>query len=302
MIDYYTKDSASPNFPESLGHRIGTRTWMALHSIIDRLSDSDQEYMITHILKCFGQENTPSLRFYLEWAAMRLIFIRPTLIHLVLTKIQEYDAKPNSVLSCIIVLAHVVKRLPESDQLKCHYAVLPWSMSTAFLVRVYAQYYIYTNCKSLNQEPFIGSVKLLENSKDLKKQQKKSADYYIASGLDVEKDVNLVFIFNKSFSVLNSLLSERISMGTLKSKLWQNSDLPLTSDKSRMEVYEKYAGLMAIPGKDLGHLHVMDTQKIEEKYYQRKVVPDQERQLVRFPLIVVASLLEKIPNLGGLSR
>ncbi|KAJ3117352.1 Tar (HIV-1) RNA binding protein 1 [Physocladia obscura] len=218
--------------------------------------------------------------------------------------------------------------------------ILPWLTSNHFTIRLYAQYVAYEAwqyCSTHKQQngletvidthanSFGAIIKFVEKNNDCIKHRKQAVKlYFVGGGFHPVDDVSMDFIFRGSLLISGITDEEKISgrafdricgvsarhLKTLhpvaRKFLWSSKLMQELDDNNavRAEVRDIEEEYFEVAG---GEMELSLQRKIEP--WETMMENDTDFSIAtriktreRFPLIVVASLITKAPNLGGLCR
>ncbi|KAJ3252623.1 Tar (HIV-1) RNA binding protein 1 [Boothiomyces macroporosus] len=171
-----------------------------------------------------------------------------------------------------------------------------------------AQYLISTVYNTVESGP--GHIKIvveyMNSHKDIQKHLQKCREYYFTNGFHALNDLNLEFIFNNVIEILELDSEERISCTAFK-RMNPNGRVK-AGYETRFEKRKEARASNRLKQET----KIKEQQEIQSDILQKKIVPWEKITSLDFsvkqdntkrnPLIVVASLIEKTPNLGGLCR
>ena len=315
-IEYDTTTSSI--FPNTIEHREKLRSWQSIMVLLPSIISSDFDSSeALEILKMawenIDQENMPSTRYYMEFFIIRILIAHPILLTTLWERLKNWDSTPSACISSLIIALHVGKLLadtPAAEAFSSNFfdLVLPFLLHNNYTVRIYA-----TKIYHLTFQLFksLISVKGYQNlfcfidtsSTCGKFLQKLRGDHFLCDFSPLN-DFNLHFIFcelpNRA-EIANDELIPGVAFP-------QDSPIPISRSYLRREEEEAKIRPLRRP-------------EIEEgQIYQQKIVPFElaryDLELSEFnalkarqarrerdgQIIIVASLVEKTPNLAGLCR
>lgn len=276
------------------------------------------------------KETVTSVRCYLEWATVRLLRRFPDRLSTIYAKIADPNHKPNFVISILTITFTLGDVLPDSviqsyfDQI--FVLLLPWLITNHFTIRLFSYCAWHRNWKSCQERGFgkefennkyIQSIRtFMETYVDCIKFFDKIQTSFYMTHFDPIQDFNIEFIFRQMMSEFQVIDNEKIGS---KSFLKLNSTVAERcpfENPARKEIYTS-----ADPSEMIGLEEVVESAQKEtsteaEDVFQKKIMPwemmletdmDLTKNLVkknrrRNDLIVVASLIDRLPNLAGLCR
>lgn len=301
--------------------------------IIDFAEETRLNEYLEIIFDLMRKETVASVRCYVEWTLVRILRRYPHLLPIIYEKIADPNHKPNFVISLITVTFSLCDVLPE-NAIESYFEeifvrLIPWLITNHFTVRLFAYCSWRRNYKSCIAR---GYGQQLEDNKYLKTLgtfmetytdcikffDKIQAQFYM-SKFDPIQDFNVEFIFRQMMSEFQVIENEKIGS---KAFIRLNSQAPPRcpfENPARKEYYTS-----ADPSEMIGSIEeeIENTQEeanitsTTDDVYQKKIMPwemmletdmDLTKNLHKKnrrsnDLIVVASLVDRLPNLAGLCR
>lgn len=326
-VDIDDNGKQSSHFANSFSHRIRNRAWQSILLIQQCIkNDNLNEQLLLKTLDTLGTENQqPSIRYLQEWLIFNIVKSHTNLLNKYVSLFeQSLEKRPSYVISVLsvtnLLILHKVL-VKESDILKCFKIITVLCMAQNFTVRLYAQMAL-TNLFSLCQEEKLESViqkhqfvlQLVEMQKSLagqgnffKNVTKLSNDFYFS-----------VFKPDTHFT-LETIFYELPRITNLTPDEWIKPSL--FEDNLKIPVYNLNNDLKDSVPTSWAFKSNTETPAIEETSmdynFQKKIIPikdmlndheglnlvdDSDKKACKDGLIVVASLIDRIPNLGGLCR
>ncbi|KAJ3326105.1 Tar (HIV-1) RNA binding protein 1, partial [Blyttiomyces sp. JEL0837] len=239
-----------------------------------------------------------------QWAVQRILLVHPKTLLIVWERLRKYDRRAHAVASLLSILTHVGPHLLEAHRLAFYRTLfdtlLPWMTSNHFTIRLFAQYVFYRawcDCQKPGESAELKVASeskvvialanfLQQNSDCIKHRQKADKLYFLGGGFHPLEDVTIEFVFRGGLTVANITAEERISpraFERINSK--PGRKIKLNHELSRKQLWALSAG---------------DFEALILEGEGGTVDGPENR--VRNSLIVVASLISKAPNLGGLCR
>ncbi|ORX62740.1 hypothetical protein DM01DRAFT_1403192 [Hesseltinella vesiculosa] len=307
-------------------YRFKVRSWMSILLLL-RFVNSDQaaDY-INRILVFTHKETNISVRVYMEWIIMRLFLIFPEQLPILYRELEKADNKPSLAVSiltvCISLGAHLDQAVAGEYFDKIFVLLAPWLIPNHYTVRLYAFTAWEKNwqmCQErgyshgLDSNPIVQGInRFAQVHPDYVKMKDRMQEQYYLAHFDPVKDFNLEFIFREFLHVFSIAHNERIgSRAFLRVNKEPIAQCPF-SNPDRQSLYSSADPVEQLPGMQPSE----EGKDILDESYQKKITPwevmletdiDLTKALVtekkrRNEIIVVASLVDRIPNLAGLCR
>ncbi|GFT74929.1 probable methyltransferase TARBP1 [Nephila pilipes] len=319
-------NKSTSHFANSLSHRVKHRAWQSILLIHFTIKDKIlNEKLLMQTLKALEAESQqPSIRYYQEWVIFNIILNDFNLINKFIVVFEESLSKrPSYIVSIIsvtniLILHNILKT--ECDILKCFKLLTIFCMAQNFTVRLYAQLTL-TNLYFLCQKesitdaifqyeflPYMVEMQasLAGQGNFFKNIKRLSNDFYFSS-------------FNPiSHFTLETIFFELPRLSNLTPEEWIKPDwfknslhFPIYNKDDKM----KKSFPTSWSSKATSENYITDNNSLDYNF-QKKIMPVkdileggsdeninfEEKQLRKDGLIVVASLIDRIPNLGGLCR
>ncbi|KAK4883340.1 hypothetical protein RN001_006659 [Aquatica leii] len=279
-------------FSDSQVHLIKLRILQALLLIHDKMNDKEQ--LIDSLLNSLCTEShQPSNKFIIIWLLIRLLHANDNCLEIISAKIQSTSKVHSSTISAFIpVLYHIaVLKNDNSFWIKVFKQLLPWTMGAHFNLRLYAQ---------------VGIKKLYEVLYQMGKQEICVKFEEVVDGV--------VEVLNKTEREIEPI--DKYIFDTFKPITDFNRQtiyyiIPHITNVTNDE-YENIPNFFNCASSTLPHLDYLrrvrlkSTKEINESVgisiIQKKIIPQDSSNRKTGELILVATLIDKVPNLGGLSR
>ncbi|KAI7902965.1 uncharacterized protein BX663DRAFT_551827 [Cokeromyces recurvatus] len=328
-------------FVATVEHRLKIRICCSMLLIIDFASEDKLNNYMEIIFDMMRKETVPSVRCYIEWSMVRLLRRFPDRLPLYYSKLDDTSHKPNYVISLLTIAFTLGEVLPsEHGEVKDYFdtifvRLVPWLITNHFVIRLFAfcawrrnwQAYIkrgYYN-KDEQHDPYIASIlKFMETYSDCKKFFDKIDAHFYMSRFDPLQDFNIEFIFRQMMTEFDMIHNEKIGSRAfiqVNSKVVDRCPFENSSRKSVYTCADPTEKIGTLVGDEEEEEERLDKKESEmnpsEDVYQKKIMPwemmletdmDMTKSLVkknsrrRNDLIVVASLIDRLPNLAGLCR
>ncbi|KAJ3237857.1 Tar (HIV-1) RNA binding protein 1 [Chytriomyces hyalinus] len=336
LLTIHLSNKYRAKFDSTYEHRMQIRVWCSIQLLIP-VCVGDAE-MMALLIDSLDIDTLPSTRYYVEWSLLRVMLADPSALSLLWSQLDDFESKSTTIISVFSILVHLSRHLP-ADMLHNFQSTLfakitPWLTSNHFTIRIYAQYLVHevwTTCKdsksiyASEQRSHIFMMKFIETSHDCVKHRAQARKLYFvgSEGFHPLQDVSLEFIFHAGLALAGVTEEERISVGAFKrvggSHVGTVPSTSAPSQKSRWKnfsssetidfVLEQQSETAPDPSIQSDAMMMALQRKIEpwESMMETDLDFSQSRnesssRRIRFPLIVVASLISKAPNLGGLCR
>ena len=310
--------STATIFPNTIEHREKLRTWQSIMVLLPSvISTGFDSCDVIEVLKLawenIDQENMPSTRYYMEFFIIRLLIAHPVFLPSLWERLKNWDATPSACISSLIISHHVGKFLADSPAAQDFSSnffdlILPFLLHNNYTVRIYATKIYHSTYELFRSLVTVRGYQNLFHFIDTsatcdKFLQKLQGDHFLCKFSPLN-DFNLHFIFcelpNRA-EIANDELIPGVAFP-------QDSPIPISKSYSPQEEVSGKIRPLKKPEVEEGHI------------YQQKIVPFElaryDLELSEFnalkakearrerdgQIIVVASLVEKIPNLAGLCR
>ncbi|XP_046337095.2 probable methyltransferase TARBP1 isoform X3 [Haliotis rufescens] len=322
-------------FNNSLCHRQKNRIFQAICVLEPFIKEGDSlQALWQFVWKCLVNEAHASVRHMQEWVLMRLVLRFPDMVGRMWEHFNQFNDKRNlSLCSLMHVLSRCGPHLPKDLQNDFYGQalplLLPWCMAHHFNTRVHAQASLTTlwnQCHKLNLNNLISHHSIInsivtfqENNNNSTKNLQKLIGNYFYQTFDFVEDYSMETIF-LTLPRLSCLIDEE----WLRPDTFHRWDIFKSPDLQRcVPLYNASSRLReCVPGPWKIRPPVSDTdcadEEVTEGNVQKKIMPwrlmtpdedshpDNKMNLKKVHkaggLILVTSLIDKLPNLGGLCR
>ncbi|XP_003744677.2 uncharacterized protein LOC100902995 [Galendromus occidentalis] len=299
-------------FNNSNIHRVKTRAWQVILVLLETSTPTKNHEILTNVFKQLLNDNHQlTVRLLMEWCAVKILLKSKqpkSSIRMIMSAIETAAReRVGCICSFLSILMHFCIARKNCDILSDSLeTVLPWTMCQHFAVRLHAQFVFKRliglcrctmKCHS-QYTPFLRALDSVINYGDgAKTVQKLSQDFYMSGCVMTECETYEV-IFDRLPKAYGLTEHDCIPPGYFDfDAKWsvENDDLDIHTDL-QIEVLRE-------------ECRPDETTVIREKNYQRKMIPvsnlfeeDRQPRSSQSGLVVVASLIDRIPNLGGISR
>nr|XP_054957106.1 probable methyltransferase TARBP1 isoform X3 [Pan paniscus] len=320
----------------SLQHRVKNRVWQTLLVLFPRLDQNFLNGIIDRIFQAGFTNNQASIKYFIEWIIILILHKFPQFLPKFWDCFSygEENLK-TSICTFLAVLSHldiITQNIPEKKLIlkQALIVVLQWCFNHNFSVRLYALVALkklWTVCKVLSVEEFDALTPVIESSLhqvesmhgagNAKKNWQRIQEHFFFAAFHPLKDYCLETIFYILPRLSGLIEDEWITID----KFTRFTDVPLAAG---FQWYLSQTQLSKLkPGdwsqQDIGTNLVEADNQAEWTDVQKKIipwnsrVPDLDLELLFQDraarlgksisrLIVVASLIDKPTNLGGLCR
>uniref|UniRef100_A0A7M4FFR7 TAR (HIV-1) RNA binding protein 1 n=1 Tax=Crocodylus porosus TaxID=8502 RepID=A0A7M4FFR7_CROPO len=323
-------------YANSLQHRVKNRLWQTLLVLLPKLDQNFLTETLDKILQAGFENNQASVKYLIEWIIILILHTYPQF----LSKFWGcfcYDEEKlkTSICTFLSVLSHfdiILQNTSEKRPVlkKALIVVLQWCFNHNFSVRLYALIAlkkIWGMCKTLHVEEFEALTPVIESSLhqvenmhgtgNAKRNWQRIQEHFFFATFHPLKDYSLETIFYTLPRLSELVEDEWISL----CKFTRFTSIPLPST---YQWYHSRAELLDLKPsdwsqQDKGSNSVEMDNQTEWTDVQKKIIPwknsipDLDLELVfqdraaklgksNSRLIVVASLIDKPTNLGGLCR
>ncbi|KAK3093846.1 hypothetical protein FSP39_020941 [Pinctada imbricata] len=339
LRDKYRELVAIPTgqtFSNSQVHRQKNRILQFMVLLLPFITGSESEVLWDFTWDLLMQEMQPSVRHYLEWIVMYLAYRYIHLAEKLWTLFDQMTEKRTmSLCSMFCVLSHIGPHLDHKFRVTYYattlYKVIPWCMAHHFNTRVHAQatlVKLWQQCEQLNLQEVLNSHNVIKPCFDFFKEINNSTknvwrllENYFFQVFDPKRDFTIDTIYHTlpRLGILHD--DEWIDTYRFKQteEMWGKSGSFITLENGTDDLKKSTPGPWRFKGID-------ETEEDEEEggngnsNVQKKIMPwrhtdPDEEALEQLEytnrikerggqdgLILVTSLIEKIPNLGGLCR
>ncbi|XP_045293285.1 probable methyltransferase TARBP1 isoform X4 [Leopardus geoffroyi] len=334
--DELVSKSRTRYYVNSQQHRVKNRIWQALLVILPRFDQNFLNRIIDRIFRAGFINNQASIKYFIEWIIILILHKFPQFLPKFWDCFSygEENLK-TSICTFLSVLSHldiITQNVPEKKPIlkQAFIIVLQWCFSHNFSIRLYALVAlkkIWSMCKTWHVEEFDALTSVIESSLsqvenmpgagNAKKNWQRIQEHFFFETFHPLKDYCLETIFYILPRLSGLVEDEWIAIG----KFTRFTDIPLDSGfqwyLSPTQLCERKPGDWA--QQDIGSNSGEADDQSEWTDVQKKIipwknnVPDLDLELVFQDrvaklgksisrLIVVASLIDKPTNLGGLCR
>ncbi|XP_011542565.1 tRNA (guanosine(18)-2'-O)-methyltransferase TARBP1 isoform X2 [Homo sapiens] len=334
--DELVSKSKKRYYVNSLQHRVKNRVWQTLLVLFPRLDQNFLNGIIDRIFQAGFTNNQASIKYFIEWIIILILHKFPQFLPKFWDCFSygEENLK-TSICTFLAVLSHldiITQNIPEKKLIlkQALIVVLQWCFNHNFSVRLYALVALkklWTVCKVLSVEEFDALTPVIESSLhqvesmhgagNAKKNWQRIQEHFFFATFHPLKDYCLETIFYILPRLSGLIEDEWITID----KFTRFTDVPLAAG---FQWYLSQTQLSKLkPGdwsqQDIGTNLVEADNQAEWTDVQKKIIPwnsrvsdldlellfqDRAARLGKSisRLIVVASLIDKPTNLGGLCR
>ncbi|KAI9323060.1 hypothetical protein BX666DRAFT_2016546 [Dichotomocladium elegans] len=319
-------------FLSTIEHRSKLRLWCSLMLLHRFVTENTVDHYVKRMSAVMKGETQVSVRCYMEWIMIRLYLAFPNRLTHLYSLLDEADTAPHHTVSILTVILSLGFKLDDTSAKGYFDEIFPriiqWLTSNNFTVRLYAYCAWFRNlkaCRDRGLNPgfdknqyMVSLIRFMENYSETSKFKDKFESQFYMTEFDPIEDFNIEFIFRQLMSVFGVIDNEKIASRAFYKV---NPNLvdwcPFTNPK-RKRVYTSVDPneLLEEPLSPTKKYDAAASNASEEASYQKKIMPwemmletdvDLTKSLVqkkrrRNDLIVVASLVDRLPNLAGLCR
>ncbi|GFR98332.1 tRNA (guanosine(18)-2'-O)-methyltransferase [Elysia marginata] len=322
-------------FSNSLSHRQKHRMVLVFLLLVDFINEDMCESYLSTLWYALEIECHPSVRQNLEWLVLILFKRYPKFVDSVWDVFKLYSTRRSVCLcSLFLVLSHTGINLPQNQQAgffkQAFTSVLPWSMAHHYNTRIFAQTAVvkmWEQCQTLQLEDVLthfsvvqSTVDYIHNNGNASGTVLKLYENYMFHDFDPVADYSMETIFYTLPRLACLADDEWISPVQFSrwDKTWLSESGRLVALKNPTQ---KLAQCKAGPWRMKAHTE--NDEEVSESAdnlgdVQKKIMPwrqmspdqDTEAELTSKQrqrgldggLVLVTSLIDKVPNLGGLCR
>ncbi|PIK44701.1 putative methyltransferase TARBP1 [Apostichopus japonicus] len=284
-------------------HRIKQRVWQAALVIVNYLPKEPASSIFQQILLQLASENQSSAKHMMEWLVVLMTHRFPSTVNQFWARVDEMVKGSRSGFSPILIIISHLGSVQPSRDCKAIPIIFPWSMAPTSSLRVQSQvslYKIWLDCKRE------GLSEVLEKFPALNA----SMEYNENRGSSITNKMEGNF-FLRDF---HPLLDYSIEDGSTSIPLFNNRDALRTAQKLG-KAAEKQRFATKFSSVDLNVIDFKEKPLPLGVDVQKKITPLREELAPGFgddsqsntegkrsQLVVVATLVDRLPNLGGLCR
>ncbi|XP_044733726.1 probable methyltransferase TARBP1, partial [Chrysoperla carnea] len=313
LINEYRTNNRCRYYANSNTHLFKNRllqSMLLLQPLLDQEAQNLKLFeFVCDILKIESPQ--PSIRYQLEWLLVLIIHHDCQLIENLQSRIQEFSLlRMSSLISIVSVVYHLTLLNPMKFLPYANFIILPLAMMSNFNVRLYAQVTFLWILEKLEQQTKYKTIyqslqQALNPSNVVCKPYEKLKNDFFLTKFDPINHLTIETIYHH-LPRLTLLPDEALDLKYFETSLFKNfkNDTDILNSCTSISWGTKEVDAVSESSEN-------DLQKI----YQKKTIPvkiatselDVMDTTQKFHkncgnLIVIASLVERAPNLGGLSR
>jgi tRNA(Leu) C34 or U34 (ribose-2'-O)-methylase TrmL len=338
MIDLYVENTKPhgefyTQYINTPQHRKQIRLWASICLLLNFIDVFTAENFINKIIDLISNDNCMlSTRFYMEIALMKILIKFPKFVDLILNQLDNFNQKAHAISSYITVVMNIGKYLPGEVQFdffsKLFLKLGPWISSNHFTIRLFAQWAFsqsYLACSSSSQfstylqhSQWHSAINrfILNNNECKRFREKIFESSYYFSKFDIVEDFSVDFLFRILPTISGIAENERISAHAFEKIVENPYSLIPYRTKKNIKYHPSIFDVSYKPTESNDDKKERDA-LTDNTPIQKKIIPweimmqtdiDLSRETIigakksRNSLIVIASLVSKAPNLGGLCR
>uniref|UniRef100_A0A8C5ZPN0 tRNA (guanosine(18)-2'-O)-methyltransferase TARBP1 n=1 Tax=Marmota marmota marmota TaxID=9994 RepID=A0A8C5ZPN0_MARMA len=334
--DKQVNQSRARYYQNSLQHRVKNRIWQVLLTLFPRFDQNFLNEIIDKIFQAGFANNQASIKYFIEWIIILILYKFPQFLPKFWDCFSYGEEKlKTSICTFLSVLSHldiIIQNIPEKRQVlkQALLVALQWGLSHNFSIRLYALVAlkkVWAVCKALYMEECDAWTALIECSLsqaesvhgtgNAKKNWQRIQDHFFFATFHPLEDYCLETIFYTLPRLSGVIEEEWITLGRFSSF----TDIP--SGSGPLWCFSRTLLCELNPGdwsqQDAGTGSGEADGPSEQADVQKKIIPwghdllDADLELALQDraaklgksisrLIVVASLIDKPTNLGGLCR
>eukprot|EP00057_Strongylocentrotus_purpuratus_P028311 XP_011682785.1 PREDICTED: probable methyltransferase TARBP1 [Strongylocentrotus purpuratus] len=318
----------------SVVHRLKLRIWQAAIIILNFLSPDAAPRILARVLRSMRAENQTSVRHLMEVFVVRMIHLHPHLL-------QQFWQYASEVANCqdvsfsplLMIIAHLGTVQPKDQQesfyLQAIPTVLPWTFVPSMALRVQSQvalFKMWKDCKEAGlttlMDRFPGVAVCMDftqnNSALHSLRERMEGSFFLSYFHPIQHfSVETIFYIMPKLTLVteDELVHPELFLVSDTSPWKQNSNHPI------VPLYSETDTLRTCTVKEKQKNKSVKDAEIREVLWtddgsgdiQKKITPWKESHIPGFEssegqksprghLVVVASLISRVPNLGGLCR
>ncbi|XP_077991502.1 tRNA (guanosine(18)-2'-O)-methyltransferase TARBP1-like [Glandiceps talaboti] len=312
-------------------HRIKQRIWQTLLILQPAFDKCTSELVMREALKALSWDTQLSVKTLEEWFIVLIVYRYPEYQTILWDKLKEDVEKTvnftSSILAMIAILASVSRSVDEQE-LFLNQALpltMTHTMAGNFTIRLYAQaalQKVFNSCQQSNMMPLLAKypgiqecMKFLQHNPRSSKLKTKLLGNFFFFKFDPVKDYSVETIFHTLPRLCNVVEEELISPDTFHelTDLWSSQNpltIQLLNSRDDLKMCEHGKWKERDTNEDDG-----DDENVNTGDVQKKMMPWTDPALHQDmegngshdnrkagKLVVVTSLINKLPNLGGLCR
>lgn len=264
-----------------------------------------------------GQESMPSTRCYFEWMLARGYRHEFFNTEELMKRVLNYHGSAAMSISVLTISYLVAKTLPVEHPFRATFmdSALPYFIHNNHAVRMFIIFIwerLTVGCK-IDNSAYANLSSFIHSSDHCQKFMDKLKEEHLLKDFDIDKDVNVQFLFCELPKRLGMAVDEFIAFASFSSVESIDGHVPIT-------VAERdYTRVSTHPSENIHSDVDQDNGTGTQTRFQQKMVPvelaeaEQELQGIRRAeallektrsgrIIILASFVDKIPNLAGLAR
>ncbi|KAH9519623.1 hypothetical protein Btru_003171 [Bulinus truncatus] len=317
-------------FSNSLSHRQKHRMSLVFLLMADFINKEMCDDILPELWQALELECHPSVRQNIEWLVMMLLVRYPHKVSEIWDIFLMFDNKRSVCLcSLFLITCHLGPKLPEHIQpdyfKKALSTILPWTMAHHYNTRISAQAAVVRLWEQIHNLQLLDvqseffvlkeSIRFLFNNSNASDTAHKLLSNYMYSGFDPVRDFSMETIFH-TLPRLACIADEEWILPDYfirKHANWQRENhlIPLHNSTDQLALCKKGPWRTKAQAENDDDIVESADGDVQKKIMPwRQMSPDQEteaeldlqRQKRAGHLVLVTSLIDKIPNLGGLCR
>ncbi|XP_061172743.1 probable methyltransferase TARBP1 [Saccostrea echinata] len=315
--------SSGNTYSNSLPHRQKNRLMQCVLLLEPFISQTESDKIFSLLLDFFGEEMQPSVRHYQEWACMRLIGRFPNLVSNLWSAFSVIQKKSTPGLSSLMLITSHIGPLQTTESQEKFYdtaisQILSLCLAHHFQTRIHALAVLsllWDQCKRLNLQGVINRhsiiqvcfLQLAEDNNTAKNVKKLLENYFLAN-LDIHRDYSVETLFH-TMPRLSLLFDDEWISPQYFNMYPKTSYIPLTNPDSTLAKCKEGAQSSKVqndsePEGTIGDIQkkIMPWRLMNPDDVNIEEMENPKHRRRSEGLILVTSLIDKVPNLGGLCR
>lgn len=331
-LDSTTRLLKTNKFPNSLAHRVRNRIWQTILLLLPNLvtEEANKKLLIKVSESLEADNQQPSIRYLQEWLVLKILHKYDCYIEDFISVLKKSEENiPSCSVSLLSIMIHLIAHddfsLSEKQVQKCFPILINFCMAQNFAIRLYSRFcldklflYCEENGFSKLTVKYDFLCDILCQQRDIDLLEKGNI---FKNLLKLEKDFYFSVFHPIAHFTLETIFFELPRLSNLPSEEWLKAEYfqeRIETKSERIACFNKDDDLKnsvitSSPEKSEDENPVSECD-IFDYNFQRKICPVRsetsnfttdiviESKPKKNGLIVIASLIDKIPNLGGLCR
>ncbi|GBN54083.1 putative methyltransferase TARBP1 [Araneus ventricosus] len=328
-VDSDDDSKSTSHFANSLSHRIRNRAWQSILLIQHFIKDKAlNEQLLLKTLNALGAESQqPSIRYLQEWVVFNILHGERSFIDKFISIMDEsLHKRPSYIISIVsitnLLILHQIMNA-KSNITKCFKLLTIFCMAQNFTVRLYAQVtltILFNLCKQMNISNIISQYEFVSQMIDMQASMEEGHGNFFKNVKKLSNDFYFSTFNPINHFSLETVLYDLPRLSNLSPDEWIRPDW-FNENCFQVSTYNRDENLKkSLPtswsSKILNDTPVSENDSLDYNF-QKKIIPVKDiiesnddvvlanlekKQFQKDGLIVIASLIDRVPNLGGLCR